>query len=320
MTGEAASLESIHMAQDGAITHEGCPTCSTRTRIGRRGFLGLLGIGAAAMAAGYEGGERFATGPAGARPTATHSSVGSSAMPEPFRPGLVPSAVLTTPQVVDLGLIPEPHPGPPQTVFGAPSLSSQIALTIDDGYCAACAEAYLRFAEDTGLHITFSPNGIYGSIWNPLAERLQALIQTGQVQMGNHTYTHANLVGLSNAAIQNELVTNDDWIQKMFGITTRPWFRPPYGYHNARVDEVAGDLGYTRILMWDGTFGDSTLETPAEILALAHRYLQPGTIVLGHANYPTVMPLLPQIYEIITDRGLNPVTLDEMFGTSRNAG
>jgi peptidoglycan-N-acetylglucosamine deacetylase len=46
---------------------------------------------------------------------------------------------------------------------------------------------------------------------------------------------------------------------------------------------------------------------------------EPGHIVLGHLNHPTVLSLFSQIEAIITERGLQPVTLDEMFGTSRMA-
>ena len=40
--------------------------------------------------------------------------------------------------------------------------------------------------------------------------------------------------------------------------------------------------------------------------------------MLGHANHPTVLGLFDQIQQLIGQRGLTPVTLDEMFGTSRN--
>jgi hypothetical protein len=42
--------------------------------------------------------------------------------------------------------------------------------------------------------------------------------------------------------------------------------------------------------------------------------------MLGHANHPTILSLFDQIQALIADRGLQPVTLDEMFGTSRAAG
>jgi peptidoglycan-N-acetylglucosamine deacetylase len=222
--------------------------------------------------------------------------------------------------VVQLDAIPPPHPGLPFTISEGPKGGRRIALTIDDGFCAPCADFYVSLAQGTGIHLTFSPNGVYGPIWDPLAASLLPLIQQGQVQIGNHTYHHYNLLALSDAAVDEEIQRNEEWIASTFGITARPWFRPPYGDHDDRTDDIAGELGYTNILMWNGSFGDSTPIAPAQLLQLARRYLEPGTIMLGHANYTTIEPLWDQIAQLIDERGLQPVTLDEMFGTSRNIG
>jgi hypothetical protein len=45
----------------------------------------------------------------------------------------------------------------------------------------------------------------------------------------------------------------------------------------------------------------------------ARKWLQAGTIMLGHANHPTVTHLYPQLVELLTERGLTPVTLREAF-------
>ena len=84
--------------------------------------------------------------------------------------------------------------------------------------------------------------------------------------------------------------------------------------------QVAAGIGYTQVVMWNGTFGDSSPETPQALLALAEQWLQPGTIMLGHLNQPTILSLFSQIESIIAERGLEPVTLDEMFGSSRAIG
>ncbi|MBV9661241.1 MAG: polysaccharide deacetylase family protein [Acidimicrobiales bacterium] len=232
-----------------------------------------------------------------------------------------PSTTTTTvPPVVQLGAIPPPHPGRPTTVFGAQSTTNQLALTIDDGYCAECVAAYVAFVQQTGIHITFSPNGAYRGYWEPFADTLKPLIEAGQVQIANHTYDHYDLTRSSNAQVHSELDRNELWIEQTFGVTSRPWYRPPFGYHNARTDEIAGQLGYTKVLMWNGTFGDATLLTPDELMAQATQYLKPGTVMLGHANHPTVTHLFDRIRSIIDERGLEPVTLDEMFGTSRAEG
>ncbi len=72
--------------------------------------------------------------------------------------------------------------------------------------------------------------------------------------------------------------------------------------------------------MWNGTLGDATAISTQELLGLAQRYLTAGRIVLGHMNHPTVLGLFPQLQAMIAERGLQPVTLDEMFGTSRATG
>ncbi len=202
----------------------------------------------------------------------------------------------------------------------APAPTQQIALTVDDGFCAECVDGYVAFVQNTGIPITFLPNGTYRELWEPHADRLRGLIEAGQVQISNHTYSHNDVTTLSDAKIREDLERNEEWIQATFGITSRPYFRPPFGKHSARTDAIAGDLGYTSILLWNGSFGDSSLLSPQTLMKLADQYLQPGTIMIGHANYPTILGLFDQIRQILAERDLRPVTLDTMFSTSRSTG
>lgn len=195
-----------------------------------------------------------------------------------------------------------------------------MALTIDDGYDAAVVAAYVQFAQDTGIALTFGPNGVYAPIWERHAAALRPLLEAGQVQIQNHTFHHLRLTRLTDAKIRVELERNEDWVQRTFGTTTRPWWRPPYGFHNQRTDTVAAALGSTRTLMWNGSLGDARLLTPQVLLQQAERYLQPGTVMLGHANHQTVTGLYGRLVELIRQRHLTPQTLDQAFGTSRATG
>lgn len=232
----------------------------------------------------------------------------------------VPVLPAPSPVGFQLGAIPPPEPGPPTLVREAPKGARTIALTVDDGTCADCVARYVDFAEGSGIAITFSPNGLYRANWEPHAARLRPLIARGQVQIANHTWAHKSLVRLSDAQIVDEIEHNERWIEDTYGITARPWFRPPFGFRNAHTDAVAADRGYTRILMWNGTFGDAVAVSSAELLDLANKYLKPGTIMLGHANHPTITEEFDRVVAILNDRGLSPITLDEMFGTSRREG
>ena len=211
--------------------------------------------------------------------------------------------------------IPPAVPGRPIIVQEGPRGTRLVALTIDDGTSAECIDRYATFAQRSGVPITFAPNGINPG-WDAVAQRLRPLIDAGQVQIANHTWSHPDLRRLDDARIRTEIERNEDWIETTFGVTARPWFRPPYGSRNRRTDELAAELGYTRILLWNGSFGDSELLRPDEVMALADRWLQPGTIMLGHANYLTITGLFDQVQQLMLQRGLRPVTLDEMFATA----
>lgn len=254
----------------------------------RRTFLGLLAVGAAATACA-------AVTPSPAPPAAT-----AAAPPLPPVPGA--------------------RPGPAKVLFSGPAAGNRIALTVDDGTCADCVAGYVAFAQASGTHLTFSPNGIYGRQWDPHVPVLAPLVAAGQVQIMNHTFTHPKLPPLPDGRIREELERNEAWVQKNFGITTRPYYRPPFGFHDARVDGVTAAAGWTRSVLWNGSYSDSETVTPEFLMAQARRYLTPGTIMLGHANHPTVLGLFDQITALLKERDLTPVTLDEMFGTSRATG
>ncbi|KPM52470.1 polysaccharide deacetylase [Frankia sp. CcI49] len=299
----------------------------------RRTLLSLLSIGAAQFLVGCSSGSippgqptQQRTPPTGGptRPTgqpAQHPAPLAAGASGPADQGATVGSVSMSSGPA-LPPIPPPHPGPPKVVFQAPGQTRRIALTIDDGYAPEVVAAYVAFAQRSGIPITFQPNGCYEAIWGRHAAALRPLIEAGQVQIGNHTWTHRNLLarGRADADIRADVERNEEWIQRTFGITSRPWFRPPYGSHNSHVDGVVAEIGYTNIMIWNGSFGDSAVLTPEQLMNEARRYLQPGTIMLGHANHPTITGLFDQVQELIEQRQLEPVTLDTMFGTSRATG
>lgn len=276
----------------------------------------MLALMAAGLVVALEGSIR--RDPAQQRPVE-----GTPGPPDPAPAAALESLPITPPPPPDpipLPPVPGPHPGPPVVIGAGKSNGRQVALTIDDGTSDDVVAAYVDFAEQTGIPLTFAPNGVNRKIWEPRARRLAPLVAAGQVQIANHTWSHPDLRRISDSAITREIEQNEQWIQDTFGITGRPWFRPPFGSRNTHTDAVAAGLGYTRILLWNGTLGDATVESPDELMGLARRYLQPGTIMLGHANHPTVTQLFDRLQLLLAERDLEPVTLDAMFGTSRAVG
>ncbi|HEY2220809.1 polysaccharide deacetylase family protein [Actinomycetospora sp.] len=186
---------------------------------------------------------------------------------------------------------------------------NRIALTVDDGYCVDCVAAYTDFAVRTGICLTFSPNGVYGPAWEPCGAALAPLVERGQLQIINHTFTHQGLVGAGTSMVRDELERNEAWIGTTFRAVARPWWRPPYGQYDDSLADDAATLGYDRLVMWSGSYADAQLVTPEFLLAQASDAFRPGGIVLGHANHPTVLGLFGPLVEMLHQRGLQPVTL-----------
>jgi peptidoglycan/xylan/chitin deacetylase (PgdA/CDA1 family) len=197
-------------------------------------------------------------------------------------------------------------------VTGLPGKGSNVALTIDDGADPDVVAAYCRLAAATGMRLTFFVTGQYPS-WTRHKDLLRPLVDSGQVQLGNHTWTHAALTKLSAPAFTDEISRCEKLLTNVFGVTGKPFYRPPYGYYDAAVQRACADLGYSTTVMWYGSFGDSGLLTEVQLMTLARQWLQPQAVVIGHANHPTVTRLYGQIVELIRSRSLQTVTLDDAF-------
>ena len=144
--------------------------------------------------------------------------------------------------------------------------------------------------------------------------KLAPLVESGQVEPGNHTWNHPSITKLSAAQITDELESNEAFLRRTYGVAGAAYFRPPYGDHDARTDAVTGDLGFDRTVLWYGSLGDSSIVTAAQLLAAALQWFAAGRIVIGHANHDAVTHIYPQLLDLIRSRELQTVTLRDVFG------
>ena len=281
-----------------------------RRRNGALAAVAVVAVGAVAVGVLVAGGGGGAPEPTVASAPAYRQPTTASPAPEPEPVATKAEAVAQSPQRIR-----PPVPGPGRVITEGPaSAGRKVALTIDDGTCASCVDRILDVVEKTGGKVTLFPNGVYGSSWEPQAKRIRDLVAKGQVTLGNHTYSHGVATQLGPAAFGADLQRNEDWIQKTFKITGRPWFRPPYGDRNASIDAAAGQRGYRKVIMWSGTVADSQPRSEGYILDAIDYWARPGSIILMHANYPATARALPKIFRALEKRGLEPVTLAELLG------
>ncbi|MGV9713629.1 polysaccharide deacetylase family protein [Gordonia sp. NPDC003424] len=275
----------------------------------RRQFLTALAAGTAVALTGGVVGRTT--------PTAAGSTLSSDLplpkLPLPDLPW--PPNVVNPPRPPELGpLVPHRYPIPTTPITALPGTGRYLALTIDDGDNSDVVGAYVKFAQDTGARFTFFVTGVYQS-WRDHRKALLPLVESGQIQLGNHTWTHPALTRLSSTDIAGQLNRNRTFLKNTFGVDGTPFYRPPYGYRNAAVDRVAADLGYTASTLWYGTLGDERVVSEKYVMQCARTYFRAQAVVIGHANHPAVTHVYPQLAELIKERNLTMVTLNDYFRT-----
>lgn len=287
---------------------------SARASIGRRELLrhvGTFGLGAVGFGV-------LGLGMTGCTPSAaegTHgASAGGSASGSASATASASSAA--TPSASATATSSNPVPAArawtgPQT--GLPGEGKYIAWTVDDGADPEVVRAYAEFARRTGTRLTFFINGQYPA-FRQHRDLLLPLVKSGQLQIANHTYSHAALTSLTDEQIVRELTRNDEEIMRLFGVSSKPYFRPPYGYYDARVLAAAASCGFTRPVLWYGSLADSSNISSAEVYAYAEKYALAQHIVIGHLNYRGVVSELDRIRALLDRRGLTTVTIRDYYG------
>ncbi|HYB35014.1 MAG TPA: polysaccharide deacetylase family protein [Mycobacterium sp.] len=266
----------------------------------RRRFLG-------ALSAAVLGGVGVARGMLGGPPQTPTAVAAAVASPLPAGGKVVPGA-----------LLPPPAPSARVALPGGgvlnklPGNGNLLALTVDDGVNTDVVRLYTQFAKDTGVRLTYFVNGTYRS-WTDNLALLRPLVESGQIQLGNHTWSHPDLTTVPASRVAQEIARNDAFLKRTFGVAARPYFRPPYGKHNSTVDAVAADLGYTAIALWSGSLADSTVISEDYIVQMAQQAFTGQAIVIGHLNHLPVTHVYGQLCDLIRARNLRTVTLNDVF-------
>ncbi len=102
-----------------------------------------------------------------------------------------------------------------------PGEGNQLALTVDDGTNSAVVAACAQFCRDSGVRLTFFPNGVNTS-WSVNAPLLAPMVESGQIQVGNHTWSHPNITRIRLDAVADQIRRNADFLRNTFGTDGTP--------------------------------------------------------------------------------------------------
>jgi peptidoglycan/xylan/chitin deacetylase (PgdA/CDA1 family) len=122
--------------------------------------------------------------------------------------------------------------------------AKRVWLTFDDGPHRTNTPRVLDTLAAHGIKATFFLIGKNCAFYPVVLRRIA---DEGH-RIANHSYSHANLTLLTRQKIKDELRKTEALIGPY--VKGKKLFRPPYGAHNALVDEVVAELGY-RLVLWN---------------------------------------------------------------------
>jgi peptidoglycan/xylan/chitin deacetylase (PgdA/CDA1 family) len=190
-------------------------------------------------------------------------------------------------------------------IYCAGRRGNEVALTFDDG-----PGPYTRLMIDKlrkhGAEATFFVVGRNIALLPGVTRSERAL---GAV--GDHTFTHPLLTGLSRAAAQAEISrTQKDLARSSGGPVLL--FRPPYGGRDATVDAIARADGLLQIL-WTVDSADSLGAGFERIESNVIGGLRPGAIILMHENHGQTIRAMISIFAALARRHLRAVSVPRLL-------
>jgi peptidoglycan-N-acetylglucosamine deacetylase len=129
--------------------------------------------------------------------------------------------------------------------------------------------------------------------------------------VGDHTFTHPLLTGLSHASAESEMVRTQSAVSRSSGGPVF-LFRPPYGGRNASVDGIARTHGMLQIL-WSVDSRDSLGANYAQIEANVISGMRPGAIILMHENHGQTVRALFNVFAALKRKHLRAVGVAQLL-------
>jgi peptidoglycan/xylan/chitin deacetylase (PgdA/CDA1 family) len=123
-------------------------------------------------------------------------------------------------------------------------------------------------------------------------------------EVGNHSLTHPAFTKIGLDGVAPELDQTEQIIRETLGVSSRPYFRFPYGDSNPAVVDLIARDGY---VAYHWSADDAAIQAWLDRAAANPRQAY-GGILLMHGR-PSTVAALPGWLDRLSALGLQPVTL-----------
>ncbi|MDI6715616.1 MAG: polysaccharide deacetylase family protein [Actinomycetota bacterium] len=208
--------------------------------------------------------------------------------------------------------------GPQDGVIRRGPHENIVAITFDDGPNPAYTPQLLDILKEKGVKATFFAVGLHVKKYPEIAKRI---VNEGH-DIGNHTYTHRDLVPSTRRQVLAQAHKTDQIIKRVTGISSN-LFRPPRGIYSNAVRKLLVDEEGYRFILWTVSSIDWSKKSPRAILRRIARYVRPGAILLFHdsgalirregASRMNTVEALPLVIDYLREVGYEIVPVSEML-------
>ena len=133
--------------------------------------------------------------------------------------------------------------------------NKKIALTFDGDYLDNATKEILDILKQENVKCTMFVTGRYIRRYSELIKRMLA---DGH-EIGNHSWTHPHLTtfeknyrhntkaGITKELVQQQLLKTSELFYRVTGEKISPYWRAPFGEHNAEIRQWAAEVGFRQI-------------------------------------------------------------------------
>lgn len=199
-----------------------------------------------------------------------------------------------------------------QLISHVQNADSLIALTFDDGPTPEYTDEVLAILEKYDVPATFF---VTGRETETNLQEAQKIVQAGH-QLGNHSYSHQQMILKNYDFLKNEIERTDQAI-KDAGYQGEIYFRPPYCKKLFLLPWVLSQRNQVSVT-WNiepESFAD-VRDSAQKIATYVEQKVKPGSIILLHVMYDSreeSRKALPIIIDNLKQKGYKFVTINELI-------
>jgi peptidoglycan/xylan/chitin deacetylase (PgdA/CDA1 family) len=186
--------------------------------------------------------------------------------------------------------------GPPTANYLANDLSrggiqrKQVSLTFDGGSTDNATSQILDILQQNNLQVTIF---LTGGFIQKFPEVTKRLVQEGH-EVGNHTWSHPHLTSYAidkqNATLpevtreflHDQLLRTAQLFEGVTGVKMAPFWRAPYGEHNAEIRQWAAELGYRHVGWTRGRNWQESMDTMDWVADTTSKAYHTSEEILSH--------------------------------------